>query len=97
MQRRATLTYQGYESSRNWLTAEQRIEWYSSGIDLVIDVSSGGHVLLRSIRPAGSRAAVVPRSKQDHALLLVEMRLAGNGCVVWSSQRQIGSPLGRRL
>ena len=77
--------------------AQRRIEWHSSGIELVIDVTGGGNVLLHALRPVGRRPADVPHADHDAALPLVEIRLAGEGSAVSSSQRQMGSALGRRL
>jgi alpha-galactosidase len=75
--------------------AEQSINWNSGGISLVININSDGNVLLQSLQLSGSTSTHA--SNSGSALPLVEIRLAGDGSLVSSSHRQMGSPLGRRL
>lgn len=69
------------------------IHWGTKALAVSIDVDKEGHVWLRSLRPAGAADAVHTAS----ALPLVEVRIAGEGSIVTSSQRQMGSSLSRRL
>lgn len=80
------------------MSGNKTFSWHAGALSLKFDVDQKGHVLLRSLYSSKTTPREAAPYLRDSALLVVEVKLAGQGGVQGSTTtRMVGTYVSRRL